>query len=430
MDSNPNEIDELLTGMLDGMLSEDEARRLELSMKADPQLLVRLEELGQLRTALLQGRTKARLAPDFAKRVTAQARQRALELGPEGPSWIVPSGATTPVKIPVPTGQVGYLRPMIYASVLGAAAVFALVMITQQPRDAEVERLGLVATVPEGSSDTEPFEQAVPSELLAMGSGVAGQTDVKDVEIPLPSSAVNPSLAVTPPVPSDVPAAVPATVPEFEPASVAASNAPASRPSATESEPKIARAPDKATDKNGTSRIQAVVPSNAVFTLVFDISVDPVALENRALESIFEKHGIVFADDLAITDDQLKALEDSQLVATESNQEKIGVLFLKASGERLELALLDIIKQFRDFPEVALNMSTHSSANRLVKQLSAIDAPSGVSNFVRPLSAGRSFSAGASGKSVSIKGEKTAGAILAKERQRVSNILILVRPAK
>ena len=61
MPPDPRQIEEWLSGLLDGVLSEQEQRDLDLAMRNDPSIAQRLEELTNLRRALLQGRPVGRL---------------------------------------------------------------------------------------------------------------------------------------------------------------------------------------------------------------------------------------------------------------------------------------------------------------------------------------------------------------------------------
>ena len=73
------DIDDLLSGMLDGMLTFEESIFLEREMANDPTLQARFDELSFLRRALLSGRTVATLGPNFASFVTQAARARVRE---------------------------------------------------------------------------------------------------------------------------------------------------------------------------------------------------------------------------------------------------------------------------------------------------------------------------------------------------------------
>lgn len=93
MSLKPEEIDELLNGMLDGVLIDDEQRRLESALELDPSLQTRLDEMAALRSSLLRGRSVGRLGPDFAKRIVQAARERA-DLMDDPPEWIKPQFGT------------------------------------------------------------------------------------------------------------------------------------------------------------------------------------------------------------------------------------------------------------------------------------------------------------------------------------------------
>ncbi len=90
MPPDPHQLEELLSGMLDGVLSEDEQRQLESAMQSDPSIAVRLEELAELRRSLLRGRSVGRLGPDFSKRILQAAQERAQSLE-SPPAWILPN---------------------------------------------------------------------------------------------------------------------------------------------------------------------------------------------------------------------------------------------------------------------------------------------------------------------------------------------------
>ena len=117
------------------------------------------------------------------------------------------------------------------------------------------------------------------------------------------------------------------------------------------------------------------------FTLVLDVSIDPEADENRTLERILEKYDIVSTDDLIVNDEQLKHLEESKLVGNTANsEEKMGVMFLRSTAKKLDLAMVDIINRFEDFPEFAMDVTTDRSALLLVNQLGSVRVAEGISN--------------------------------------------------
>jgi hypothetical protein len=91
MSTNADHLQELLNGLLDGVLTDDEQRALELAMKSDPSLDAKLSELQAMRRSLLRGRSVGRLGPEFSKKVVSAARQRAESMGDQAPGWMLPA---------------------------------------------------------------------------------------------------------------------------------------------------------------------------------------------------------------------------------------------------------------------------------------------------------------------------------------------------
>lgn len=367
-------IDELLSGMLDGALSEGEARELTRAMIADPTLQNRLDELSHSRTALLKGRSRGRLGSGFSCKVTELARSRAKEMGNDAPEWLrskpdepVRSSEFAPdvARANVARANVARpnvarkleLRPWLYAGALTTAAIFVLVFASV-PKT-EPDKLGVLEPYrPE--QDLIPWKELLP-DTTPPSLEKDNDKSFAQRDPPKDSSPTNP------------------TFPDGE--FRADSN------------------PDPKPPNLNPGQVDPSSPSKKFFfTMVLDITVDKVALENRALESIFEKYGIVCANDLVIDADQLKALEDSKLVDSTNGvkselddstngvkSEKIGVMFLGASGEKLRLTITDIFDQDKDFPDFSLDMSFEKSAELLVKQLSGIKIDDEASGVVQQL---------------------------------------------
>lgn len=374
MEFPPSTIDELLSGMLDGALSEREARELTRAMMADPTLQNRLDELSHSRTALLKGRSRGRLGSGFSGKVTELARSRAKEMGNDAPEWLrskpndpVRSSEFAPdvARANVARENVARpnvarkleLRPWLYAGALTTAAIFVFVFASF-PKT-EPDKLGFLEPY-KPEQDLIPWKELLP-DTTPPSLEKDSDKSFAQRDPPKDSSPTNP------------------TFPDGE----------------FRAEPNPAPKPPNL----NPGQVDPSSPSKKFFfTMVLDITVDKVARENRALESIFEKYGIVYADDLVIDADQLKALEDSKLVdstngakselddpANGVKSEKIGVMFLGATGEKLRLAITDIFDQNKDFPDFSLDMSFEKSAELLVKQLSGIKVDDEASGVVQQL---------------------------------------------
>ena len=429
MEFPPTNIDELLSGMLDGALSEGEARELTRAMIADPTLQNRLDELSHSRTALLKGRSRGRLGSGFSCKVTELARSRAKEMGNDAPEWLrskpdepVRSSEFAPdvaranvARANVARANVARpnvarkleLRPWLYAGALTTAAIFVLVFASV-PKT-EPDKLGVLEPYrPE--QDLIPWKELLP-DTTPPSLEKDNDKSFAQRDPPKDSSPTNP------------------TFPDGE---FRADSNPDPKP------PNL----------NPGQVDPSSPPEKFFFTLVLDITVDKVALENRALESIFEKYGIVCADDLVIDADQLKALEDSKLVDSTNGakselddstngvkSEKIGVMFLGASGEKLRLTITDIFDQDKDFPDFSLDMSFEKSAELLVKQLSGIkidDEASGVVQQLLPPDSkdtARSFSTSPR-KAGAKRLVKLPSPSLLSDSLEKSYLLLLIRSAK
>ncbi len=452
MDSPLSKIDELLSGMLDGILSDAELRDLEKAMSADPALQRRLDELSLIRLSLLSGRKKGSLGPSFAKSVVDKARSAAVSMGREAPAWLVENPAPTAENVrPEFAGRPVVLdkkfverpdveslswRPFIYAAALLTTAVFTIVLFSL-PGVREPNFIGSVGNVPSNGESAKEIN-----------SGVGKNTDT-DIDARLPADPTG-SMAQADPKPdanaTDLAGPGEMSVPTVNvaPSSAIAGVENGTNGSATKPELPVTRDAERMGVENAIVTTAPTgkpnsAPQDILLTLVLDFSVDPVAMENKALEAILEKHGIVFADDLNITDEQFKQLEDSRMVGTQplKDSDRMGVMFLKATAEKLDLAMTEIINQYKDFPEFSLDVATDESARLLMNQLSQIEVADGASGVARSLTTAnqsgvRSPFAASARKGMfpreTLKGSAKPG--FSKEKSAVMNVLLLIRPAK
>ena len=89
-------IEELLSGFLDGELTAEELREFEAALAADASLSRKLEQMRQIGNDL-RSVPKQKLAPDFASRVLAAARQQALASDSQVPQHVLPE-PTIPIE--------------------------------------------------------------------------------------------------------------------------------------------------------------------------------------------------------------------------------------------------------------------------------------------------------------------------------------------
>ena len=415
MDTPNQNIDELLSGKLDCMLTAFDADKLATFMGEDPLLKKRLDDMAAARRLLASGRSGRSLRTDFAASVVQAAQKRGAEMGSEAPVWVIPKELHESQWFsPTEGSEQGR---WIIAGVLSLAATLFLVWLavpsTEPLKIAAV--MNLEETVPSIGSDVP----AVRGELLNT-----------PIEALLVTSTLN-MAQLDAPVKSDLkkdPVVSPLDLPLIAASDVKESNAEQSKGSR-----ETVVAAEVPAKSEGNEKL--------FYTMVLDVSIDPRAVENKTLERILEKYNIVYTDDLTIDDSQLKSLEESRLVGgVDSSEEKMGVLFLRSTAKKLDLAIIDIINQFEDFPEFALDVTTDPSARLLVKQLGSIQVAEGSDGSANRLALGKSagnnspFAASARRGKPMPNASRTAykGGVISSspKSNEMSNVLFLLRSAK
>ncbi len=444
MESPIKNLDELLSGMLDGVLSEAELIDLKREMANNPSLQGRLDDLSLNRRALVSGRSTQLLRPDFASSVTLVAKKRASKMGSEAPEWLIPSKTSALVqkaRSPRALDSVPS-RQWVYAGLALAASL--LIAFLALPR---ADRQGMVRVpdvVPKVDSMATNDPGSVPEEQTAKPLTT---TQIASTPVATNPVATNPVASTPEPAPTD---SVASRLPVDDSSKLDANIDRVLDPSAPSTT--VANLSQRPSDIRGPRNGNAVelpqevsdksVPNPKLyFTLVLDVSIDPQAVENRTLERILEKYDIVSTDDLIVNDEQLKQLEESKLVGiTANSDEKMGVMFLRSTAKKLDLAMVDIINQFEDFPEFAMDVTTDRSALMLVNQLGSIRVAEAISDTASRLllakAPGRNSpfaSSARRGKPMdNASREKFKGGVVLANpaRDEISYALLLLRPSK
>jgi len=418
MDSPIKNIDELLSGMLDGMLSEADLVDLKREMALDPSLKGRLDDLAVLRRSLFCGRSTSSLRPDFASSITFAAKKRAAEMGLNAPLWLASSDSLGRFQKSLAPGSVDSVpwRRWVLAGGLTLAATLLFVFMSIP----KVDHPGIVSIV-----DVEKIAE-VDTENPPQASGTHEALDGRKLLDENPEKILVAEAESTPlPTKND---------PVQSVARIAAVVLNPQPLGTVQADSVVVNLKDKPLEKANQTQIPFL-------TVIFDVSIDPIAVENRTLEQILEKHNIVYTDDLVISDEQRKKLEDSKTIGNVANsEEKMGVMFLRSTASRLDLALTEIMNHFEDFPEFAMDLLTDKSAAMLVKQLSSIKVAVGSDGFAKRLSlvdapGNRSPFAASTRRNqpMTIANRKTmkSGMVLGSDEGReTSNVLLILRPAK
>jgi hypothetical protein len=454
MDFPNNNFDELLSGMLDGMLSDQELRLLEQAMADDPSLQAKLDELAASRSSLLRGRSRGRLGPDFARSVSLAARDRAAAMGPDAPAWLVPADFDRPGALVKPAPQESispletipaFKRAWVYACV-SLAAVFALIFVlVQEPEKQGLVQLDPKATNTSEASDLKVIEKA--EELLAASPGAtekSNENTLLNEEVPSQNVVLPDTESAIASLNTENQAG---TSTETMATGDSAITAPTELPTANVASVDPAGGVKEADRANAVASTEPKKSKTkkpkveTFYTTAIYITVDEVALQNRALESILEEHGVAYSNDHVLSEEDLDRLAQSGLVAPvqEKQEGNLQVVFLKSTVENIGVALDSMLQQRKDFPECVISTTTDASAAKLVKQLSSIEVAEGSKGFAKRIipadnsGSGFSFMVSNWRSGSSRRPQKNSTPLSPKmiaERQKAGYALLFVRPAK
>ena len=380
MPPDPHQIEEWLSGMLDGALTEQEQRQLELAMQNDPSIAELLEQMAELRRSLLRGRSVGRLGADFSKRVVQAAQRQAAQLDAP-PAWVLP-GAPNARE---PEGQ----EPL-EDSESSWSETYSKV---QRP-------------VPE-ALDIHPVgrrQKAIVRGL--MGSHEEPQQESETirgrlVRVWLPSLAVVAALCVLflalprsgptdPSQPDSVVSVMPLDVPN-EPTHQENFVPDRSLAGSPETEPSKMQLPATEPLGNGLnagSKSPSVVSvpvveqnksvAGAKYILIAEIEVDPLAEQDGMLSQLLEKYEIVFSADVPLSKIDFDTLVASKVIKNPVVDPALKVdgstvcYLVKSNPKRLDSFLTDVEKQYLDFPSYRLNLSADPNVYELMDHLDGV----------------------------------------------------------
>ena len=384
MPPDPQQIEEWLSGMLDGALTEQEQRQLDLAMQNDPSIAESLEQMAELRRSLLRGRSVGRLGPDFSKRVVQAAQRQAAQLDAP-PAWVLPgapnarapegqepledsesqwSESYSKVQRPVPEAldihPVGRRQKAIVRGLMGSHE--------EPQREPETIRGRLVRVwLP---------SLAVVAALCVLFLALprSGPTDPSQPELvvsPMPLDVPNDPTSQESSIPDRSLAQLPGTEPPK-------TQLPATEPTvnglnAGSKSPAVAGAPAVQKDKS---------VADPKFTLIAEIEVDPQAEQDGMLSQLLEKYEIVFSVDAPLSKIDFDTLVASKVIknpvldpALKDDGSTVCYL-VKSNPKRLDSFLMDVEKQYVDFPSYRLNLSADPEVFEMMEHLAAVtDAP-------------------------------------------------------
>lgn len=392
MSTNAEHLQELLNGLLDGVLTDDEQRALELAMKSDPSLDAKLSELQAMRRSLLRGRNVGRLGPDFSKKVVFAARKRAESMGDQAPGWMLPETRPTADRGPIRSvspresrieqtlgsEEGSGTKPMstsvsrrawrVWIPMLAAATAASMAIYFAGPFFSQPTVQPLVGL---------PGPNQSPKQVYDPSGIEADEQEANKIAVDLLAnetrSPAGPDRQATPGSDSkgEMESSANSKIVESESMELAggASNNIVS---------------NEIKGEKTSNPIQEILNAsgvtNPIYTMVLDIAVDSVAEENGALRTLMEDHEIVYADDLNMNADQLDSLVASQLIGKMSGIDRgkrsddVQLIFVRAKAKRIDSFIMEIAGQYKDFPKFRMDMSFDPSVSQLMKQLGTISS--------------------------------------------------------
>jgi anti-sigma factor RsiW len=393
MSTNTDHLQELLNGLLDGVLSDEEQRALDLAMRVDPSLETKLAEMQSMRRSLLRGRSVGRLGPNFAKQVVAESKKRAESMGDDAPQWLHSSnrnsaeqseGATETTTLATSLSRRAW---RVWIPMLAAATAASLVLYFAGPFSSQPlvqplvgERTPTMAPrLGEDRSGVEAEEQEanrMAVDLLANGarpSESAGNQATTGIEESMAESSVGIDEAD-------------GKRPEQRGSDHQEKDLRIANDGSAESKGNL----DNKVVSNSMTGSQASDPvrdildangvTNPVYTMVVEVAVDPVAEQSDALRTLLEEHEIVYADDLNMSREQLDSLVSSQMIGkmsgidSEKRSDDVQVMFVRAKAKRIDSFLMEVVAQYRDFPKFRMDLSYDPAVLKLMKQLNSISS--------------------------------------------------------
>jgi len=383
MPPDPQQIEEWLSGMLDGALSEEEQQQLDIAMQNDPSIAERLEELASLRRSLLRGRSVGRLGAAFPERVVQAARERASQMDappawvlPDAPNAVAPQGQEPlwsegyseidrPVaeSVDIPHGASVRGQKAMVRGIMGPGQEHVSVSVRERLVRVWLPSIALVAALcalfvalprsgpvnprPNPGLAENPSENRTNSPDDGSPNGAPNSAFVGNVNEPASDSKPNKS-PTEPILPNNDGSGSIATVPESNPAM----------------QPKTL--PAGQVQQNGS-----------VFVLVANISIDPVAQQDDMLSDLLNKYEIISSTDATLERTDVDMLVSSQILKPIANDpdlkgDELSVYVVKASLERLDAFLRDVQQQYKDFPSYKLNMTADPTVPKLLSQLAGL----------------------------------------------------------
>jgi hypothetical protein len=414
--------EELLNGYLDGYLSALEKQEIQALLDSDPLVRQHFESLKSLQSGLRQilqspathasqpsNARPRRSSKDLLQSVLTEAGQRAAS-DPvyANATWARAKEVTRANPSPASAQHAGLQNDNRWIwAMAGLAASLILVagwlIQSRLGNDSDIASQGLIAQNKTQSDAAINTAQNIPAQSNTTveprdpGEATAVLTpDAKTAESN--SIAMNLPIQSAPPRPdSEVTTNSPEVGSSTTSPTVANSKGTSSRGPISPSKESISALPNNSfvkPDSQPTAEQIAALESalkgsvNLSYLLVVDVSLQDNEDSREILDQILTRYDIPSAVDLNVEESTLKKLADSRLIASgkvvlpdakpratsadSENETKAGLMFVKARGERLDAAIIEIMQRVDAFPEFSMDMAFDAPAQALASELQFI----------------------------------------------------------
>ncbi len=403
--------EELLNGYLDGYLSASEEQEIKALLDADNLVRQHLESLKVLQSdfrQMLQSPetrhlNQSNVLPrksnaDLFHSVLTEARQRvATDPVHAGATWVLPKQIlATPATLPQSDNRWIWALAGLAASLIVAAG---WLLQSRLPSDSINGQQGLVAQVDKKSdaigltgdkvesiTTVAPESATSKPDSVAMNGPIENDADreaglIKTEPMSLATGNGSPSVGTVGPIAPEASAYGSGKTPSSYPVAPVPSNSfvkPNSQPTAEQ-----------------VAALENALKGsvNLSYLLVVDISLQDNEESREILEQILTRYDIPSAVDMNVEEGTLKKLADSRLIASgkvvlpdskpkatsndtgskdTGDAEKAGLMFVKARGERLDAAIIEIMQRVDAFPEFSMDMAFDAPAQSLASELQFI----------------------------------------------------------
>jgi hypothetical protein len=400
MDSQKPEMNELISGLLDGYLSIEESKELAEESSRNPQIERDTESLGALRSSLLRGRPTGKLGDQFAARVMEVAKSRAASLGEDAPEWIETDNfVSKPVAFDPAELKTRWVVPAM--SVLATCVLaFLLTKLTlvyneslERQRQEEIAAFNKkqveqdLLAVFDNPSKNDPTSVESGSSSSIVGNLLEeSKRRTESSEVNRPNQADKELSAVAA---GEVKGADSETKSESQTLDMSTGNALANNPTESGSKSTVelldnskladnrpsanaANATDMTVAANSSKANKPINPlqrATGKMMAVYEVTVDAVARDGDLINVYLQKHGLGSVEDLVLGEAEIASVLKSGIVGPADSQGGSQVLVLKGTASMLSEFYDDLLRSYEDFPGLRMNAVMDESVGMIEQQM-------------------------------------------------------------